>query len=737
MEYLFFLNGFAAHEPIGWQDFELSLKRDDKTHGIQFEASTGTLRFYGTSAQYLIDQKNLYGIKANVIFTAQEFCNDPYVPFEEISGRLNFGKFKSACGTQCTVEVPLEEQGCKVVFKNRYDHKVDLDLQTASDGLTPLPDYAALDIRLTMPTKALQAAVDGSVDPEEENIVQFNETLVASLEHIYVRPTYALQRYNSIQTGQLVPVSNWDSTSSPDFPISPQVLFEDIITCFNGDFNYSARQKGNLNIILASDDLFTRIQQVRRQLIKWDATGDLLTNGIVVDEQILFTGNQLLPFSLDFDSQIAGTTTLEEGVAIYDVLRIAGAQTAPNQITVTVTYDPETYFTFEAVKTCPATTADAYLIHETVSRIAESITNGCVRAKSSYYGRTDSQPFAFDADGCGGLRMLTSGLKIRNAPDGKFFASMKDVFEGLNAIDNIGFDLVEDENVPSHFIMRVEAVDFFYQNEEVFVIDNIPQAEALVQEQLHFSKVNVGYKKWEVEGVNGLDEFNSTREYRTSLDTVSGALDITSQLVAGGYPYEITRQQNFADTGAADTKFDNDIFILTLLRTAYAFEVEQGNVTNASGFFDPATIINARLSPLRNLMRWYKTIAAGYVPLSDSENNLAFNAGTGNFIAAMEILEGAYDAQCKIESATIAENQSLFVTHFAHPQDYTPLWKNEIQTFEYPLNIAEYKAIKAAPYGYISYRCGSAGDFEKGFIKEIKFKPARGLANFSLLKKWE
>lgn len=737
MEYLFFLNDFVAHEPVGWQDFELSLKRDDKTHGIQFEASTGTLRFYGQSAQYLIDQKNLYGIKANVIFTAQEFCNDPYTPFEEISGRLNFGKFKSTCGTQCTVEIPLEEQGCKVVFRNKYDHKVDLDLQTAGDGLTPLADYSALGIRLTMPAKALQAAVDGSVGADDA-VVEFTETVSTGDGNVIVRPNYALERYNNIQTGQLVAVSNWDSDASPDFPISPQLLLEDVITCFGEGFNIESNQKGTLSVTHIGGINSAEVEFVRHQIIAWDATGNIFDNGTVLAEETLFDGNETpLPFNLSFNSNLVVNSAIAEGVGIYAVMRIVFAEALGDQMNFVFTFDTATYFTLSAIRRCPATTADAYLVHEAISRIAESVSNNCIRAKSSYYGRTDSQPFAFDADGCGGLRMLTSGLKIRNAPDGKFFASMKDVFEGLNAIDNIGFDIVDDADIPGHFIMRVEAVEFFYQNEEVFVIDNIPQAEMQVQEQMHFSKINVGYKKWEVEGVNGLDEFNSTREYRTSLDTVSGTLDITSQLIAGGYPYEITRQQNFADTGAADTKFDNDIFILTLLRAAYTFEVEQGNVANASGFFDPSTIINAKLSPLRNLMRWYKTIAAGYTPLSDSENNLAFNAGTGNFIAAMEILEGAYDAQCKIEATAIAENQSLFVTHFAHTEDYTPLWENEIETFEYPLNISEYKAIKAAPYGYISYRCGNAGDFKKGFIKEIKFKPARGLATFSLLAKWE
>jgi hypothetical protein len=737
MQYIFWLNDMHINEPVGWADFELSMKRDDKTHGIQFEASTGPLRFYGAAAQYLIDQKEAYGIKANVVFTAQEFCDDPYTPFEEITGRLNFGQYKSTCGTQCIVSIPMEEDGCKVVFKNRYDHKVDLDLFTANDGMTSLAPYVALGITLDMPAKALQAAVDGSVSADDA-VVEFTEAMIGSGQ-LALRPNYSIERYNNIQTGQLIAVSNWDSSESPDFPMTPQLLFEDIIDCFDGNFLYSSRLRGDLAINYVGENEFTNIVQVTHRIVKWDAVGDLFTDGEILQSAILFNTSipgQSLPFNLAFDNELSGTTTIEEGVGVYAYLFIQTFSSSVDQIAVQAIFHTDTAFAVTAVRTCPTTTAQVYVVHETLSRVAESITNNCIRVKSNYYGRTDSQPFAFEQDGCGSLRMLTSGLKIRNAPDGKFFASMKELVDGLSAIDNIGFDIIDDPDIPGKYIMRPEDVSFFYQDEEIFIIDHIPQASDEMQEQMHYSKVNVGYKKWEVEGVNGLDEFNSTREYRTTLDTVATTLDITSNLVAGSYPYEITRQQNFADSGAADTKFDNDIFILTLLRNAYDFVVEQGNTTDPSGFFDPATIINAKLSPVRNLMRWFKTIAAGYVSLADSDSKLMFNAGTGNFTARMEVAEGAYDGQCKIENAPITENQQVFSTHFARAEDYTPLWKNEIEAFDYPLRVSEYKSITALPYGYISYRCGSSGEFKKGFIKEIKFKPARGMANFSLLKKW-
>lgn len=730
MDYVFYLNDTQIDEPIGWEDFELSMNRDDKTHGMQFEASTNTLRFYGSAANYLRSQEQQFGIKAQVVLVAQQFCDDPYTPVEEITGKLNFGKFKERCGDQCIIELPLEEDSCRVVLKTRYDQKVDLDKLVAFDGMTPLAGYAQLGQELTLKAKALQAAVDGSVAQDGYSIQYDGGNPLGGSLH-WFRPSYDVQRYNNIATGQLQPFQDYQCNGGClDLgPISPQLLMEDTIECFGGNFEYNIRNKGVLTITGGGS-----VFHIKTKIIKWDGVGNIFDDGDVVQEQTLFDGLPSPPVDpvIPFDGTVTGTVALPDGISLYAIVEVGMSASTFN---ILIEFDRDTYFTLTAVKLCPDTQVQYYLVHETLSRIAESITNNCVRVKSSYYGRTDSQPFSFDADGCGGLRMLTSGLKIRRAPDGKFFASLKDIFEGLNNIDNIGFDLADDPDNAGKLIMNVEPIDYFYRNQQVFIITNIPRGVDEMQEQMHYSKILVGYKKWQVEGVNGLDEFNSTREYRTTFLT-NNTLDITSSLVAGSYPIEVTRQQNFADSGAADTKFDDDIFIITLQRQVYDFEVEQDNVSSAANFFDPDTIYNFKLSPLRNLMRWYKTIAAGYTSLYDSDNKLFFSAGTGNLLATGEVITGAYDADCKIEALPITENQNIFTTHFAIQVDYTPLWKPKIFTFEYPLSISEYNKLKLNPYGYITCQCGN-GDIKDYFIKEIRFRPAKGRATFALLKKWD
>ena len=249
-----------------------------------------------------------------------------------------------------------------------------------------------------------------------------------------------------------------------------------------------------------------------------------------------------------------------------------------------------------------------------------------------------------------------------------------------------------------------------------------------------YSKINIGYKKWETQANFGLDEFNSNREYRTALTSISSTLDETSALVAGEYAIELTREQNFVDTSGADTTYDNEIFIICMKRNGiygYAYGglvVEQGNITTDSNVFSPSTIYNYRISPVRNLMRWFRSIVNSY----RSFDKILFNAGTGNFLASGIMT----DTNCRLEKNILKENQDLAVSNFADQAEATPLWKNETITFDYPMSLGDYNKIKAKPYGYIRFQCGDS-DFDKGFIKEIKFKPAKGMATYSLRKKWQ
>lgn len=722
MNWLFYLDDTEIEEPTGFEDIELSVKRDEKMHGMTFEAATSPLEFYGAAYTYLKEQKETYGIRANVRFRALAAC-DSYDYEEVLSGRLNFGKYKEKCGSVCTISIPWEQESCEIVLKARYDQKVDMDNNLGVDGSSPLPDYAGLAVEKELLAHDLLAATEGYVSEDGDTIDL--DIFTDLTQNFVVRPTYARQLYANINDSQLLPtVFAASDNGFNDAVISPVLLLDDVIACFDGNFSYQVRLKGSYNYSYT----FGNIENVRLVVARGEYPGSLT---ILHQQALSFAGGTAVG---TFDFTYSGTAALAQGEGFYAYFESDGAEIGLAGLEGSVTFDPETYINISGVKSCPSTTADLYLIHEALSRVTEAVTNGCVRVKSSYYGRTDSEPFSFDEDGCGGLRTVTSGLKIRKAENDKYFESVKNLIEGLNAIDNIGMAVEEDPDIPGMFLLIIEDLNYFYRNEEILRHDAIPNGDTDMEETRHYSKIDVGYKKWEVENINGLDEIHSTRQYNTSIDTVNSTLDITSSLVAGSYPIEITRQQSFAETGAADTKYDNETFIICMVRTGYMYntiEVDKGNITGGQNLFSPSTIYNYRISPVRNLMRWYKSIAAGFTGLANSFNKLFFSSGTGN-IQASGIMT---DDDCRLENASLAENQTLFVTNFANQSDYTPLWKNEQITYEYPMSIKDYKAVKANPYGYIAAQCGN-DDFLNYWIKEIKFKPSRGFATFILRRKY-
>jgi hypothetical protein len=623
-----------------------------------------------------------------------------------------------------------------MVLKNRYDQPVDIDKSVAFDGMTALPIYDGLQVTESLPTRELDYKTDGSVLNISEPVV-FEH--IEDVDAFAVRPDYADKRAENIQISQLSGVEEIGFHNASG--ISPQILWDERLINFPNPIKVNGRLKGRISNTVPSGGGNYNIN-----LIFWrgemdSSNYDFTSYGTIIEIFSIFSID-IGPTPIEFDHIFSEYSwiPLDNGSdGIYQFLDVAGGNN--NSQTFTIEFDPETFFTAETTKAVPATDTEAYLIHETLSHVAESITNGCARVKSSYYGRTDSQPFNFPADGCGGLRFLTSGLKIRNAANPTFFASLQDLIQGLQAIDNIGMGIEPADDLQGGYLLRIEDLDYFYRDQEILRCEAINEGSYTLDASRFYSIIKIGYQKWETQANFGLDEYNSNRQYRTSLESVSNTLDKISKLVAGEYAIEITREQQYVETNSADTTYDDEIFIICLKRnniygSVYGgLVVEQGGIDSPLNIFSPDSTYNYRISPARNLMRWFRSIVPSYPNLIDSDNKIFFASGVGNILASGKLADNYIDT-CDMEGVPIAENQDISISQFKDQAKATPLWSNDIFTFDYPLSLSDYMKIKANPYGYISFQCG-LGQFEKGYIKELKYKPVDGKANFILRKKWQ
>jgi hypothetical protein len=733
MNWLFYLDDTLIDEPIGFSDIALRIKRDSQWHGIFFEATTSDLQFYGDGAAYLINKKRTEGFAADVTFKAIVECGEPDEIFE---GKLDFRQYKEKCGNSCFVVIPVEQEGCIMTLRNRYDQKVDISNQVAFDKLTVLPNYDGLNFGMELAAQDMQAMIEGysPVGGEVVDMSLFPDDVRG--KQYAIRPDYSRAINQSIQTSQLTPIVQLSSDNGlNDSQISPVLLLEGLGNCYDNNLSYEGRLKGSISICLDDDgggpnaSFDITVQVAKGNSVPFTPPYTVLHTVTIFDGIVL--GGY---FDFDFDLPFSGTTELLEGEGFFTYVLIdTNSDTAFCDTVRTVTFDPETYIIINSLKSCPPTDALVSLIHETASRVTEAITDRCLTVKSDYYGRTDSEPYAAAEDGCGSLRTITNGLRLRNAENPLQFISLKDIFDGLNAIDNIGMG-VELGTVYEPDVLRIEPVEYFYQDVKIAEHPAIPLSSTDAKPDLAYSIIKVGYKKWETENENGLDEFNSNKEFRTSLKSIDNTLDITSGFIGGGYPIEHTRQQSFADTGAADNKYDNDNFIICVERSPYAYGnyiVEQGITGNPANFYSPETAYNWRIRPLYNLMRWWKSIAQSYVNLSNSSSKLFFASGVGNFLASGEL---AVYNDCKLESIAKAEND--YLTKNDMVSGNVPLWYPDEITYKYPLSLSEYNVIKAAPLGYIYAQCGS-GDFVKGFITNLVYRVAKGEADITLRLKWD
>lgn len=740
MNWTFYIDGVLIDEPQGFSDIVLEINRDADWNGIFFENSTTSLKFFGNGAALLIAKKQEFGLSATATFKAELECGETV---DIIETNFDFGTYYENCGNICFVRISLENTGCLMTLRNRYDQKVNLQKATSFNNSTNLQQYTGLDLDLTLAPQGIiignEFEMDNTVVSEIlNNLPNWVQDAFGEYNG-YVSPPAVLitnESFGVFTTSPLIELSenHAGAVNQPPYFLFPTAtgtatIFGNLDACSLTDTVLNFRMKGtadvNINVTLNAVGLTTKIFRLPFGLDPTDPN-----NWIAEYSQDLFiqvgTGISV------FDQAASVPLSVSQGDFIYFgfsffCLRLFDVNN------FTLTFEAETFYSLTTIALCPATETKASMVNEVGSRILESITDRCLTMKSTYFGRTDSQPYSSNSDGCGSLRILTNGLKIRVATPSNHFMSFQDYFMGLNAIDNLGIGLETNPNIPGAEWVRVEPVEYFYQNVKMITLLSIPDALSKLDPSLAYSKIKIGYDRWKTEKVNGLTEFNSNKEYRTSLTTIKNELDNTlSLLVAGGIAIEITRQQQFSVGGKADTSFDNENFIICVDRSGYGYIVEQNNITTGTNITSPTTVYNWRIRPMYNLMRWFKSIAQCYVNLSNTTSKLFFSSGEGNYIASGTLTT---PDGCRLENKVLSESHDLVIADFLSTVNGTPIYLPETVEFEYPLSLADYLIIKSNPYGYIEFQCGNS-IIEKGFVKNIRYKPSEGIAQFNLIKKW-
>lgn len=761
MRYQFTLNPATDNklieEPIGWKSIKLSLEREKNKHGIFFDYSQD-LQFFNSpkdsskdAYDFLKAAYEAYGVEAEVLMEVELACGDDGAFESQGVWRLDFTSYSESIEDGlCLITLSMESADTLMVFRNRYNQAVDMATEESFEGSALGPYTGLPQLTSIPPVQLLQMATLNSPIGEgrvftgiaqSDTVPAGGGTIVIGYDNYGQFELSPGKGYDSLEPNNLdeiatrFRVTNTAYEAIADFK-DPNYQFE-----YGGEYEFQVRLTFAGNVFIDTDapstdcggdqntftDVFARIilSVGGTDYTLWEETDtgcfeDLYaftgTGGAV---EITINHTVAADDEMSIYIQVGGSGEWNRGVA---GLPIDWSSAFASDVDVTIRAKTEKV----------ATEHDLFLINEVGSRILEAITDDQYRLLSNYYGRSDSEPYAAPdgTDGVGGLRGLTQGLILRNDDSlGNLTISFKELFDNLNALDNIGIGLEDDPSRAGFKVLRMEPMAYFYDPTVMIQLDKVPRVTRKPTPDEHFSIFKFGFSRYEAEAFLGLDEFNTEREYRTELEVIDNTLTQICKFVASGYAVELTRRIDGSSDGTReDWRFDEDQFVICLKRDTGSLIVEQGNIVGSSNIESPTSIINFRISPNRNALRWLKRILATYRDPEAAESVLKFVSGSNNVIAS-----GLMTGLDPIAGAILAENQTLSLSDFGDEADGKPVYIPEEWVFEFPLSWEDYNTIKADPRGVVEARFGQQTEYSQFYLRKLEYMPNEGKAEWTLL----
>ncbi len=698
MEIKHYLNNTEINEPIGFDKLKMQMKRHDY-HGMSAEVSEQTLEFYGNAINMIVSSYE-DNIDTELVYSVH------YGDEEVYRGVLDLSTFEELQGEYHSVSCKVGEIGPKTTFNNRT---------------------------------RIEVAINGDKGIYGNNIIA-PKIQTTSIEPIPIIYSNIWKSNNILLYGEKKPVHNF------------QPIFKTVLNEFGehklGDKDELIQPSGLIPIFATEDGYspydveLTMTIDIRELDNKIDYLTLWMTSGNKQVSEVIATDIQYSGYQSNVSLKLTGCTSdLKINFSGRGIDEDTGQDEYGNPIYTTAsTYiriDILAGATIKVRYTSEKKDIDVQpkciFVNDVLDCVSQKISG--IRVVSDWY-KIDLSNNIY---GGGGLRAITNGYCLRNADGYLMFSrpmkmSFKDAIEALSAIDCIGYGF---EQQDGKTVVRVERWQYFYKDEIVMQITNPNEIKRTTSTDYMCSNFEIGYQKYvSVDEINAIDSVHSEYSFVSNLKAVENTIEAKSKWIADQYAIELTRRQA-EDPTSADWKYDENIFILEVWRCRTTMSSPFTNIVVAGGeeidgmLVDK--ILNPSLSVRRNAERW-----ADYLFFANKTTSISFTSGTGNYNAAYKnnsrsgiaILYRPTDtngdviyetSSNKTELAKIKENDII--------SQKQRLFKAETIEFTYPLTIAEYKAIKANPYGLIQV------NGILGWIKEFSYTFITGEANFVLIPK--
>jgi hypothetical protein len=671
-------------DPVGWDAMGRSYIRDPKWHGVFFEYTT-RLQFVKEGKDIIHTLYETYGPEAEIIFISEERNITTRKWENYYTGRLNLmtleiSKLYATCN--------IENTGFVEKLKNRSDIKVNLQSLVDLDG-NALTAYTPEYVNIPLHSKQIIKVFNdlGNLDDFEMpspglGKVYLFPSHTTSLDEIETRVSYPTQLIHNLD-----PVTNsmylYKFDEAGSYQINIPALNQTLTNTHGGGVggNWTLTYK----LIYGKPDNYTTIVlaavTVPRSQPIYLSTAYTETIDVIAGDELYLFG--------EFDS-FNGLVGSSPQYNYYNYLTTTNAK---NSITIT------------GITSFPATNANMVLIHEAWARVCESIIGQKDCFRSNYYGRVDSDPHSYAADGEGSLRGILNGFQARNFPiaERPINASFRDLYETGVAVDGIGIGV---KVISGKQYVIAEPLEEFYQPVEILRLDWVKEITKEVAEDNYYNELEIGYKKWADEQFNNLDEFNSLRQYSFPISQTKNKLTLVSPYIAGGYPLEQIRREQYIATATKDNENDQENFIIQLRRDGGGFitDIDQ-DFAVLNNVISPESIYNGKLSIGRCLRRNGRLIRSFLEKYLDKSIRLTFSQGNSKLVSRLNTESTSIDENADVQISTLPKS----------------LWLPERYKFKAVLTNAQLKALNDNPYGYVSFS-ETNKDHKKAWI--VKAEPA-------------
>ena len=720
-------------EPIGFDDLQMHIERNDY-HGMGAEVSLGSLEFYNKSYD-LIKAAYESDIDYEVAYSILDGSNEIY------SGIVDLTTCSFLNGDYASVKAKVGEVGTATLFNNRTSTEIDLNVPKTINGMDcDLPTWQNLHI----PLKHL-LYTDSSKQRAGNEITTGGGYQPYPSTGIYVGTSYPYI---------FLPIGDNVNTEFGQFGTSVTYTTDDIsnvdpqyVANEDHETKYGTNTKAKVEIklnasITRSDSGWSPVEDnyIKWKLVAVDGDGNYIYGDVhQINKQWVNYRGAVWDLSCELSGELNAGSSIKYYLYFDIDLGTASSQYFFFHVNVqSGSYVKLTmYDTLEEVN---AVNADMILVHDALNVVTQAISEKNLAVKSDWYRTPESYLYP-GTIGDGACKALTNGYHIRGLfTEGEFKRNMplsfKSLIESLDAMDCIGwgFSTELENNVPVT-CLRVERWGWFYKEDVVATLTNVAEVNTDIDTDRIPTELKIGYKKYATQDqYNSIDSPHGTRTFTSGITALSKAITKESDFIADNYAIEEIRRARANVNETEETTYDESIFVFELRRAEnmligtpadYAIvhsATDAVNVGRADEF------INAKLTPRHMAARW-----RDYLFSTNNSTPFRFTSGEINYKSAFKtkpennfvpVMGVDYLKSFALNPTTTrqAENDDITYTHAK--------FQAEKITFSCPISVAQYKAIKANPYGLVSVN-GTLG-----WIMDFKYKFEDGMADFTLLAKY-